>query len=98
VAADEPTSGIRNFDLKKALKSGKRHNDPVQTRRIRLMNSIGREWREGKVRRMPGNSPHDPMISRWVSFHVSGEFTTTLSPPLHFRNSKNHPEALIMRV
>ena len=32
------------------------------------MNWIGREWREGKVRPIPGNSPHDQLVSRWVSF------------------------------
>jgi len=29
-----------------------------------LMNSIQREWREGKVRPIPGNSPHDRPVSR----------------------------------
>jgi len=29
-----------------------------------LMHSIQREWREGKVRPIPGNSPHDRPVSR----------------------------------
>ena len=32
-----------------------------------LMNSIRREWREGKVRPIPGNSPHDRPVSRGFS-------------------------------
>ena len=32
-----------------------------------LMNSIQREWREGKVRPIPGNSPHDRPVSRVIS-------------------------------
>ena len=31
------------------------------------MNSIRREWREGKVRPIPGNSPHDRPVSRGIS-------------------------------
>jgi hypothetical protein len=31
------------------------------------MNSIQREWREGKVRPIPGNSPHDRPVSRVIS-------------------------------
>jgi len=30
------------------------------------MNSIRREWREGKVRPIPGNSPHDRLVSRSI--------------------------------
>ena len=30
------------------------------------MNSIRREWREGKVRPIPGNSPHDRPVSRGI--------------------------------
>ena len=30
------------------------------------MNSIGKEWREGKVRPIPGNSPHDRLVSRGI--------------------------------
>jgi len=30
------------------------------------MNSIRREWREGKVRPIPGNSPHDRLVSRGI--------------------------------
>jgi hypothetical protein len=32
------------------------------------MNSIRREWREGKVRPVRGNSPHDRPVSRRISF------------------------------
>ncbi len=32
------------------------------------MNPIRREWREGKVRPIPGNSPHDRPVSRGISF------------------------------
>ena len=32
-----------------------------------LMNSIRREWREDKVRPIPGNSPHDRPVSRVIS-------------------------------
>ena len=30
--------------------------------------SIGKKWREGKVRPVPGNSPHDRPVSRGISF------------------------------
>ena len=30
------------------------------------MQSIRREWREGKVRPIPGNSPHDRLVSRGI--------------------------------
>ena len=30
------------------------------------MNPIRREWREGKVRPIPGNSPHDRLVSRGI--------------------------------
>jgi hypothetical protein len=30
------------------------------------MNSIGRQWREDKVRPIPGNSPHDQLVSRGI--------------------------------
>ena len=30
------------------------------------MNSIGRQWREDKVRPIPGNSPHDRLVSRGI--------------------------------
>ena len=29
--------------------------------------SIGKKWREGKVRPVPGNSPHDRLVSRRIS-------------------------------
>ena len=43
-----------------------------------------REWREGKVRPIPGNSPHDRPVSRGI-FYRQGEFATIPSPPLHIR-------------
>jgi len=30
------------------------------------MTSVQREWREGKVRPLPGNSPHDRLVSRGI--------------------------------
>ena len=32
------------------------------------MTAVGRKWREGKVRPIPGNSPHDRPVSRGMSF------------------------------
>ena len=32
-----------------------------------LINAIGRKWREGKVRPIQGNSPHDRPVSRGTS-------------------------------
>ncbi len=29
---------------------------------------IGKKWREGKIRPVPGNSPHDRPVSRGISF------------------------------
>jgi hypothetical protein len=45
------------------------------------MNLIRREWREGKVRPIPGNSPHD-QAGRPGYFSRQGEFATIPSPPL----------------
>ena len=39
------------------------------------------KWREGKVRPIPGNSPHDRLVSRGI-FHRQGELATIPSPPL----------------
>jgi hypothetical protein len=50
------------------------------------MNSINREWREGKVRPVQGNSPHDRPVGR--VFFRQGEFATIPSPPLPFRHCK----------
>jgi len=33
-----------------------------------MRNSTRREWREGKVRPLQGNPPHDRPVSRWISF------------------------------
>jgi hypothetical protein len=30
------------------------------------MNPFRKEWREGKVRPIPGNSPHDRLVSRGI--------------------------------
>lgn len=45
------------------------------------MNSIQKEWREGKVRPIPGNSPHDP-AGRPGYFSRQREFATIPSRPL----------------
>jgi hypothetical protein len=50
------------------------------------MNWMRREWREGKVRPLPGNSPHDRLVSRGI--FSPREFATIPSPPLFFRNCK----------
>jgi len=52
------------------------------------MKSIRREWREGKVRPIPGNPPHDRPVSRG---HISrsGGFATIPSPPLRIRRRLN---------
>ena len=34
------------------------------------MNFILREWREGKVRPVPGNAPHDRPVSRVISYSL----------------------------
>jgi hypothetical protein len=52
------------------------------------MKSIQREWREGKVRPIPGNSPHDRLVSRGI-LSRSGEFATTPSAPLRIRRQLN---------
>ena len=39
------------------------------------------KWREGKVRPIPGNSPHDRLVSRGI-LHRQGELATIPSPPL----------------
>ena len=51
------------------------------------MNPIRREWREGKVRPIPGNPPHDRPVSRGT-FSRSGEFATIPFPATLFRNRK----------
>ena len=33
-----------------------------------MRNSIRKQWREGKVRPLQGNPPHDRPVSRWISF------------------------------
>jgi hypothetical protein len=44
-----------------------------------------RRWREGKVRPVQGNSPHDRLVSRWVFLIVKGASATIPSPPLRCR-------------
>jgi hypothetical protein len=47
------------------------------------MSSILGEWREGKVRPIPGNAPHDRLVSRGI---VSPRSIATIpSPPLDSR-------------
>ena len=51
-----------------------------------LMNSIQREWREGKVRPIPGNSPHDRPVSRGDSLvkeNLRRSLPATSSLPMH---------------
>jgi hypothetical protein len=60
---------------------------------MRLSTSaIRSQWREGKVRPLPGNSPHDRPVSRGV-LSRSGEFATI--PSRHFHSavlpSGRHP-------
>ena len=43
-----------------------------------LMNSIRREWREGKVRPIPGNSPHDRPVSRVISLSLKENLRRSL--------------------
>jgi hypothetical protein len=42
---------------------------------------IQRKWREGKVRPIQGNSPHDRLVSRGIFLIVTGAFATI--PPRH---------------
>jgi hypothetical protein len=60
------------------------------------MQLIHREWREGKVRPIPGNPPHDRPVSRG-NFSRSGEFATIPSPPPFSATAKNNTEAPNMR-
>jgi hypothetical protein len=49
------------------------------------MNSIRREWGEGKVRPIPGNSPHDRLVNRGILSPrriCDDPFTTTPFPQL----------------
>ena len=53
----------------------------------------GKKWREGKVRPLPGNSPHDRPGDYLI---VKGEFATI--PSRHSLSAaKNHTEAPSMR-
>jgi hypothetical protein len=56
---------------------------------------ISRQWREGKVRPVPGNPPHDRPVSRGMIF-VKGEFATIPSTPLASCSYQN-TEALSRR-
>ena len=60
------------------------------------MNSIRREWGEGKVRPIPGNSPHDRLVNRGILSPrriCDDPFTTTPFPQLQ----KNNTETPSMR-
>ena len=54
----------------------------------RIRTAIGRKWREGKVRPLPGNSPHDRLVSRG-SLLVKESLRRSPTPPLVSRSSKN---------
>ena len=76
----------KNFDLKKAPKiwqaaqaSGHKREKPSDGL---SRHGNPEEWREGKVRPVPGNSPHDRLVRRGYFFIVPGEFATIPSPPL----------------
>jgi hypothetical protein len=51
-----------------------------------ITNATGRKWREGKVRPLQGNSPHDRPVSRGISFTFwriyDDPFPATPFPPL----------------
>ena len=53
----------------------------------------GKQWREGKVRPVLGNSPHDRLGKPGVFFHVKGEFATIPSAPLLPVASQSHTRA-----
>ena len=62
------------------------------------MSSILGEWREGKVRPIPGNSPHDRLVSRGDYSIVKENLRRSL--PHHsllFRNCNEPYEAPRMR-
>ena len=56
--------------------------------------ATSRKWREGKVRPIPGNSPHDRPVSRG-DFFVKGEFATI--PSRHLLPAHLIPRRLSMR-
>jgi hypothetical protein len=60
------------------------------------MMAVGRKWREGKGRPIPGNSPHDRPVSRGIVSR-SGEFATIPSLPLLVRGCKEQYWAPSMR-
>ena len=47
----------------------------------------GKKWREGKVRPLPGNSPHDRLVSRGMSF-TFWRVCDDPFPATGFRNGK----------
>ncbi len=77
----------KNFDLKKAPKIWQAAQASGHRRGEAMMDSCqsAREWREGKVRPIPGNSPHDRPVSRGI-LSSQGEFATIPSAPLLFRS------------
>ena len=89
----------KNFDLKKAPKiwqaaqeSGAEQEKPSDG----LAKQGWRKWREGKVRPVPGNSPHDRPVSRGFVI-VKGEFATIPSAPPDSRSCQDHAGAPGMR-
>jgi len=58
---------------------------------------IGKKWREGKVRPVPGNSPHDRPVSRGISFSFwricDDPFPATPFPQRH-RSILRRPEGV----
>ena len=60
----------KNFDLKKGaegLAGSASSPEPDARNRNDRMSTRLRRWREGKVRPIPGNSPHDRLVSRGIS-------------------------------
>jgi len=59
-----------------------------------LMNSIRREWREDKVRPIPGNSPHDRPVSRGDSFAKESLRRSLLR---HYTSAAGYTSAALLR-
>ncbi len=53
------------------------------------MSSILGEWREGKVRPIPGNAPHDRPVSQGI-FLALEHLRRSLSTPLDFRSYQRY--------
>jgi hypothetical protein len=65
-SARKHSAGQRGIDWNKNLdlKKGPKVWHAVEGNR--RMTKAGRKWREGKVRPLPGNSPHDRLVSRGI--------------------------------